>query len=87
VKVAIEISAGDVQNLRALATSEAVGGKKIEDVLHYLLERIADGVGRRGSWEREWLRCAFSDDWEASLEDVDEWRQRPREGALLKGDS
>jgi hypothetical protein len=74
MKVTIELREETVRLLKV------VGGGNAETALRELAARVADGVQRPGSWERDWLHQAFGDEWTRQLEqDPDcHWHERPR---------
>jgi hypothetical protein len=64
VRIAVSLSPSALASLEHLARSLAgthsfPARMTAADVLAELSDRVDDGIRRRGSWERSWLRSAF----------------------------
>ena len=88
VKICIDVPKDAAELLAVLAHSDAIGDRELDDTvqakaiasLEHLVNSVAAGVMRPGSWERGWVEQAFGSGWHALLETDPkaDWRQRPR---------
>jgi hypothetical protein len=69
-KVTIEIDE-IVYRLLEVLTCGRYAPVSVENVIEQLIDHTQQGVYRPGSWEREWLRQVFGEDWIAHLEPGD----------------
>jgi len=69
-RITIEID-DIVYGLLEVLTRGRYGAASVEAVVHQLIDHTQQGIYRPGSWEREWLRQVFGEDWIEHLEPGD----------------
>lgn len=60
-----------VYGLLEVLTRSRYGPESVEAVVDQLIDHTQQGIYRPGSWEREWLRQVFGEDWIEHLEPGD----------------
>jgi hypothetical protein len=69
-KITVEVTDVVYELLEVLTKGECCP-RTVARVVLELIDHAQQGVYRPGSWERDWLRQAFSDDWIEHLEPGD----------------
>jgi chloramphenicol 3-O-phosphotransferase len=57
-RLELDIPDDAFRRLTALAEVLGIG---VDSIVELLLERVDEGIQRRGSWERDWLAQVFGD--------------------------